>query len=384
MTRQQAIQYKFGTTNLDEIRETHIKPIEDSLIATKGDMKIVKAMENAMSDLVGTLRMAPDGNSLSHQFTRLTGAYDSLTMGGSFGFNTIAEFATAMWTTGFRNIFNSQYRKAFGAVNDILFKETRAKNWEFANELIALGHMTEAIRASNAQRMSDMDAHFSSKGLDKMGAQGVETMFKWNGLRGSTAALEAIVSSNAIMDISRLNKLKLSGKMGHVDAARLARWGLDDTDLTRLAKAIDDNIQLKSGKLEALNLHKWAQEDVDILSMMTNRVIDESVIQADTVHIPTWLKLPKPMTKLLTRFLRYPAAAHGILLQRGMTDDKAGLLASIAGGIMTFGTFKYLQEQAQIAVGEKSASDAKFDIKSLPIFSYGKCKLRDSHFSTRN
>lgn len=362
MTRQQAIQYKFGTTDLDTIRDKFIKPVEQSIIDSGGDMKVVTNMENSFKDLIGTLRMAPDGNSLAHQFSRITGGYDSLTMGGSFGFNSIAEFPTAMWATGFKNVFNGQYGKSIGAVKDVLFKETKAKNWEFANELVSLGHMTDALRASNAQRMADMDQHFSAKSFEKGLNKGVETMFKFNGLRATTAGLEAIVSSNAISDIPNLSKALLSGSMSPTEANRIARWGLDAKDLHSLAKTIEDSATFKDGKLQELGLEKWPQSDVDNLSMMTNRVIDESVIQVDTVHIPTWMKMPKPMTKLLTRFLRYPIAAHGILLQRGMTDDKAGLISNVAGGIMMFGMFKYLQEQAQVAVGDKDKSDAKFDV----------------------
>jgi len=362
MTRQQAIQYKFGTTDLDKIREVYIKPVEESLIASGGDMKILQNMENGFKDLIGTLRMSPDGSSLSHTFSRVTGAYDSLTYGGSFGFNNIAEIPAAMWATGFKDVFSSQYSKSLGAVKDLLFKETKAGNWEFANELISLGHMTDALRASNAQRMTDMDQHFSAKSFEKGLNKATETMFKYNGLRASTAALEAIVSSNAVSDIPRLSKALLSGSISSTDKARLARWGLDATDTHKLAKTIEESATFKNGKLEELGLEKWDQADVDSLSVMVNRVISESIIQADTVHLPTWMKVPAPMTKLLTRFLRYPIAAHGILLQRGWTDDRAGLASNIVGGIMVFGMFKYLQEQAQVAVGAKADSETKFDI----------------------
>jgi hypothetical protein len=223
--------------------------------------------------------------------------------------------------------------------------------------------MSEALRASNAHRMTDMDPHFSANTLERGLNSGVDTMFKYNGLRAGTAALEAVVSSNAIQDIPRLRKAMRGNKLSTSERNRIARWGLDEKDINQLADAIETNmIKGKNGKLQSLALEKWDQDSVDLLSMATNRVVDESIIQVDTLHIPTWMKLPRPMTKLLTRFLRYPIAAHGLLLQRGMTDDKAGLIANAVGGIMMYGMYKYLQEQAQLAVGHRSQSDMKFDI----------------------
>ena len=365
-SRLMAIQYKFGTTNLDDIRTNVIEPIEKSLRDSGADPSIVQSMDRALKDVSGILRMAPDGKSFSHTFSRVTGAYDSMTMGGKFGANNIAEYPIAMWATGYRNLFDSQYGKATGAIKDILFKEAKAGNWEFANEMVSLGHMSEVLRTSNAQRMADIDAHFDVGRAEKFMFNQAETFFKYNGLRAGTSGLEMITASNAISDIPRLAKAVRAGSVSLAEQNRLARWGLDEADLFKLDKAIADNVIYKNGKLQELGMEKWAQDDVDILSMMTNRVVSESVIQTDTLHVPAWMIMPKPMTRLLTRFLRYPTAAHGIIMQRGVTDDKAGLGANIVGSIAMYGLFKYMEEQAQVAMGVKKSSQTKFDVIDKP------------------
>lgn len=352
-------QYAFGSTNKQEIEDKILKPLRDSL-SPEELSKVTVALENVFRDTLGTLRIPKNGNSLGWQTSRMLSQFNALTYGGGFGLNTIADIPVALMATESKAMFMQNFFPLIKGVHNLLFKGEKA-NLEFMNELIAMGNLQNVFSIKGANRVLDTENVFNAGWLEHKMMGLNDFMFKFNGLRGITTMLEAMVGGNAVMDIRKLGKLtQLSDKQ----QARLTRWGLSHEEAKRMSNLIDTNATFEGNTLKQLNIHKWAEGDMDVLQTAITRAIHSGVVQGDTVHLPRWMIIPDAIRKLAFQFLRVPIAAHEILLRRGWTEDKAGLAVGALGSIMAYATVTYLREQAAIAAGFKDKADAKYDIMS--------------------
>jgi hypothetical protein len=357
---QMGIQYAFNTTDLKQIQDEWIQPIRNKL--SHGDEKTAQALDRVLHDTLGILRMPQNGDSLGWKTSRLLSQWNALTYGGSFGLNTLTEIPAAMMATGYKKGFISHFSSTLKGVHDVLFRG-RASSDDLTNEFIAMGNMQEVFQMQGINRLADTEGVVNSGWLEHKAMGLTDSLFKWNGMRGITASLESLIGGNAVMDLLRMsNKGTLSSK----ELDRLTRWGLDEGMLEGVAKTIKKHAEFDGDKLKKLNFEKWDEASSDIIQTAIGRAIKSGVIQGDTVHLPSWMIVPDPVRRLVTQFMRFPIAAHEILLRRGWEEDKAGLIASGLGAMFIYGNITYLREQAAIASGLKEDYDARYDIFNDP------------------
>lgn len=350
-------QYAFGTTSKQKIIDNFISPIRESLSPEELG-KISQALENVVSDTLGTLRIPKNGNSLGWQTSRVLAQANSLTYGGSFGINSITDIVSSLLATDTKAMFTHNFLPLIKGVHSLMFKGDKA-SLELMNEFVAMGNLQSVFSMKGANRVIDTDNVFNASKLEH-GMMGLtDKYFKYNGLRGITAMFEAMVGGNAVMDIRKLGK---SASLSTKEQARLARWGLSHDEAKRMSKLIDTNAEFKGKALQKLNIEKWSEGDLDILQTAITRAIHSGVIQGDTIHIPSWMIVPDAVRKLVFQFLKVPIAAHEILLRRGWSEDKAGLAAGALGSILAYATITYLKEQAFIAAGLVDKNEAKYDV----------------------
>ena len=354
---QYAVQWAFGTTDLDEIRNTHIKPIKDKLGDRVGEVSA--ELDRVLQDTIGTLRIPKNGDSFGWKTSRLLSHWNASTFGGSFGLNTLTEIPAAAVATGYKAAFINNLGDAIKGVHSLLFKGKKA-DMEWVNQILSMGHMHEVMNMQGINRLAETENIVSAGWLENKAMGFTDKLFKWNGMRGITATLEAIVGANAIQDIA---KIAAKATPSNTELTRLARWGITKNDASRLAKTMKKYVEYNAkGGLKDLNLNKWPADDLDMIQTAVNRAIQSGVVQGDTYHLPSWMIVPDPVRRLVFQFLRFPVAAHEILLRRGWQEDKAGLVASALGAMMAYGAMTYLREQATIAAGLKEDYDAKYDV----------------------
>jgi hypothetical protein len=134
--------------------------------------------------------------------------------------------------------------------------------------------------------------------------------------------------------------------------------GLDEPAFRELAAELNTHVDFKKNKFDIKNM---SQLNRDRLQLAVQRQMENIVIQGDTVHLPSWFKVPNQAKSLITQFMRFPMIAHNIFLRRGLADDQARMLGATMGSIFTYMGMQYLREQAAISMGLMKERDAKFD-----------------------
>lgn len=352
MSGRQAVTYAFGTDNPGEI----MAKIAKDMLEKEGKVsdEMLKYIENTVLDLSGQLRMNALSDSAAWQMTRGIQVFNSGRLGGGFGGNQFIELAASMFMNHMPSLLAGRTGKSFETARKALYTGTKEVD-EFNHFLINSGFMEDALHTSKVNRFADTEAGFNSGKLEK-GMHGfTDWMYKWNGMRYFKSVMEDMTGGAMMREIPML-AAKLDLTKG--EQARLARWGLDKNALSELADDINTHYDVTAGKLD---LAKFSELNRDRLQLAIQRGIQETVIQGDSLHLPTWFKVPTPMKSLITQFMRFPMIAHSVYLRRGMSDDQARMAAAVVASTVTFMGMKYVREQASIALGLTDERDAKYN-----------------------
>lgn len=352
MTGRQAVTYAFGTDNMGDIMGKVTSDMMEKEGKVSNDM--LKYIENTVLDLSGQLRMNALSDTTAWQLTRGLQVFNSGRLGGGFGGNQFIELAASMFMNHLPSLLSGRTGKAFENARKALYTGTKDVD-EFNMFLVNSGFMEDALHTSKVNRFADTEAGFNSGAIEK-GMHGVtDWMYKWNGMRYFKSVMEDMTGGAMLNELPMLaSKLALSKG----EQARLSRWGLDKDALDDLAGDINAYYKPNEGKLD---LESFSELNRDRLQLAIQRGISETVIQGDSLHLPTWMKVPTPAKALLTQFMRFPMIAHNVYLRRGMTDDQARMAAAVVASTVTFMGMKYMREQASVAMGLVDDRDTKYD-----------------------
>lgn len=352
MSGRQAVTYAFGTEDMGDI----MTKITDEMMAKEGKVSedMLKYIENTVLDLSGQLRINQLSGQPAWTVTRNIQAFNSARLGGGFGGNQFIELAAAAFMNHLPSLLSGRTGKAFENARKALY--TTGKNVdEFNQFLINSGFMEDALHTSKVNRFADTEAGFNSGAVEKTLHGFTDWMYKWNGMRYFKSVMEDMTGGSMLVEIP---KLAAQGTLSSGEKARLARWGLDSDTLQELAADINNYYKPESG---GLDLKSFSPMNRDRLQLAIQRGVSEMVIQGDSLHLPTWMKVPTPMKSLITQFMRFPMIAHNVYLRRGMSEDKARMAAAVVASTVTFMGMKYLREQASISLGLMDERDAKYN-----------------------
>jgi hypothetical protein len=347
MSGRMAVQHAFG----DMIDETgNLAGITDRLVqeaVAKGETVSAKERDNIVNtidDLLGVRRMSQFGDKWQWELSRNLMTYNSARLMGGAGGNQLIEMATIAMMNASRGIIMKNFSTSASNVAKMLYKETGPSN-DLGKVLLNSGYLESALHAHRANRIADTEAGFNPKLLEGALDNLADFQMKYNGQRYFTALAEDM-SGGAIMQYIQRASIK--------DEALFSRWGLTMKDVQSLKKVLDkDNKNF---------LENMSQYQRDKFQMAINRGVAEWVVQPNSIHLPDWFKGAGPMQKLLFQFMKFPMIAQETLLRRGWTEDKAGMIAGIAGAMVMYTTLKYLREEASVALGFTDERDRKYDI----------------------
>lgn len=347
MSGRMAVQHAFGDMIGEGGDLSNITKMLQEEAYAKGEVvnaKDLKTITNTIDDLLGVRRISQYGNDTAWTASRNLMTYNSARWMGGAGGNQLIEMATITMMNASRGIINKNFKQSAQNVAKMLYKEQGPSN-DLGRVLLNSGYMESALHAHRANRLADTEAGFNPKLFERALDEVADFQMKYNGQRYFTALAEDM-SGGAIMQyIQRASKS---------DEALFSRWGLTMDDVRSLKEVLDkDNKNF---------LDNMTQAQRDKFQLAINRGVAEWVVQPNSIHLPDWFKGAGPVQKLLFQFMKFPMIAQETLLRRGWTEDKAGMIAGIAGAVTMYTTLKYLREEASIALGFTDEVDRKYDI----------------------
>jgi len=318
----------------------------------------INALDNIVNDLIGTLRIAQNNKTAGWVTSRVLTQASALTMSGMMGLIQMFEIPAALWATNYNRILHKQY----GSFMADTIKAMSTKEYtSFQKELVQMGYLSTAMMQAGINRLTDTSSTFNVGKLENalMGLN--HKTYALVGMRPMTAWLETVVASNVINKLRDFNPAKVSKK----DRNLYNQWSLKDEDILSIQRQLKEHGDIRpDGTIVTLGLDKLDDTAKEALSVAVSRGIETGVLQGTTFNVPTWMKVPTPFKRLMTQFWRFPLTANEKYLQRGLAEDKAGLLAAGLGGMLMSGSLYYLIEQAEIGMGIRSPLDARFDLNT--------------------
>jgi len=207
-------------------------------------------------------------------------------------------------------------------------------------------------------KMSDTDTVFNAGKVEHGLNEANEAFFKYNGLRGATVALEAMVGPKVIHDIMDIGA---KGSMSLRQQKYMARIGLNPEDVLALSNKLNEVGEFtKSGKIYDMHLDKFDDALLDKMTTAVERGMRHTVIRGDTTYLPSWMIKPNAFNRLAFQFLRYPMAATETLMARGLDENAARWVAATGTSAFMMGMVMYSREQAAIQMGLVNELDAKY------------------------
>lgn len=348
MSGRMASQFAFGTDKLNDI----MKIVKDEAIE-KGevlDPKDIKALENSIRDMLGDLRINEKSNTLAWTFTRNLLTYNSLRMGGNFGGNQVIEMMMAATWIGFNNLMKGRIGRSFKSNASLLFKQGKDLD-QFSKTLMYSGYLSNSLHVSRVNRFADTELGFNSGKLEHGLNKANDFLMKYNGLRFFVSTMEDIIGGSVLERI----------KTGNVTPEMKARWGLTEREFRSLQSDVKKYVND-----ESIQLEKFSQENKDLFQLAITRGIDEMVIQGDSIHLPSWMKVPSAATKIIFQFMRFPMLAQEILLRRGLAEEQTKFIGGIVSSVLTYSMLKYLREEASYQLGFVEDHKRRYDFINNP------------------
>lgn len=313
------------------------------------DLKNVKIM---LDSLTGTRGLATDPNSWLESFSRRFQKFNYVTLGGEFAINTLGEVGNAVGTNGLK-VFSHFVPAVKETIN--MYKRRPLKST--TNDLLGMGLIEQIYRSNRVQRYDALDTIHSKGKADAVLDRWTNKMSDLSGLNFVTTALEMMVHSSTLNDLSDLAK---ATKLTKSQSKRLARLGLTTDDLNKFREQnrieYDDN-----GHLVNYNFDKWTDIGfVDKIRAVVQNNVNEAVLQGDITRLPAFATTGNPLAKLALQFMRFPIQAHEFILLKTLDEMDARKVVGMATTIGVMGSFYSLREQALIQAGFMKEENQKY------------------------
>jgi len=354
-----------------KFKEIFIEPLQ----ATGASAKEVNALDNMFQDLLGTFRIAKNSNSAVWKGTRIANSINSVTYGGAFALNNVAELGGLLLDGHVTNVLKAR----LGTMKEIGTMFTgKGIDDPLARDFVLMGQFENLFETNSMMKMSDTETVFNINKVENNINKGTSEFFKYTGLRAGTVALEAMVGPKVIHDIMDMG---IKGTLSLANKKYLARIGLtpkDAADIHKMLKEVGEFTP--SGKIYDMHLEKWDDANLDRMTTAVSRGMRHTVIKGDTTYLPSWMINPNAFNRLAFQFLRYPMAATETLMARGLDENMAKWVAATMTSTFLMSMVIYGREQGAIAMGAMDEAEAKFsnfwedDEAAMKLFTSGLSK----------
>jgi len=349
-----AIKKHLNIETADDIAKLDEKIKEKGRELGHSSEEIVKDLKNVkilLDSLNNTRGLATDPNSWLETFSRRFQKFNYVTLGGEFAINTIGEIGNAVGTNGLK-----VFKHFVPAMQETMamYKKKPLKNT--TNDLLGMGLIEQIYRSNRVQRYDALDT-IHSKGkadaiLDKM----TNMESDLSGLNYVTTALEMMVHSSTVNDLSELAS---KASLTRAQQKRLSRLGLTSEDLAYFKKV--NKIEYENGFLVNYNFDQWGDlAFVDKIRAVVQNNVNEAVLQGDISRLPAFASTGNPLAKLALQFMRFPIQAHESIFLKTLdefdTRKAVGLLTTV--GVM--GSFYSLREEALVQAGFMKEENKKY------------------------
>ena len=357
MSGRMGLQGIFGTDKFHEVMDDlKIKMIVEGNAHLTDD---IKALDKSLRDVSNELRLNPLSGEIAWTLTRSATAMNSLRFGGRFGINQAVELAGNMAMNHLPSMMKSGIGDNFRQAKALMFNKDGKLNNDLAEMLMNMGYLQDALSNHHINRAADVE-YGVNPGKFESGLQAANnTFFKYNGMRFIKTFQELMVGGALMRELPMLaNKTSLSGS----DLARVASWGLTPDTLRMVAGDIDAHYDPKTHNF---NLGNFSEESAHLLQLAMKNNMERSVLQGDSLYVPSTtifnFKDGNIMHKLMLQFMRFPAMAHNVYLRRGMSQETGRLAGAAVGNVMAYMFFRYLQEEASVALGFTEDYERNYD-----------------------
>jgi len=314
--------------------------------------KDLKNVQIILDSLNSTRGLATDPNSWLETFSRRFQKFNYVTLGGEFAINTLGEIGNAVGTNGLR-----VFKHLVPAVQETINMYKRRPLKKTTNDLLGMGLIEQIYRSNRVQRYDALDTIHSKGKADAILDRWSNKMSDLSGLNFVTSALEMMVHSSTLNDLSDLaNATKLS----KTQSKRLSRLGLTTDDLAQF-KAQNKIEYDEKGHLINYNFDKWTDLGfVDKIRATVQTNVNEAVLQGDITRLPAFATTSNPLAKLALQFMRFPIQAHEYIFLKTLDEMDARKAMGIVTTIGVMGSFYTLREQALIQAGFMKEENQKY------------------------
>lgn len=363
-----ALKKHLGIENYDDIKsyQDKIQAKGRELGMSAKDIAKDLDMFTMMIDSVnGTREIAKRPNTWGQKSARMFTKFNYVTLGGTFGLNTVGELGAVISANGIKAV-----KYLVPAIKETINMYRSKPTKELTNELLALGIGEQIYRSNRVMRYDSIDTFNTTGKFETLLDKGGNLMSNASGLNFATTTLELMAGASTIEDLMRM---AAKPSLTRAEQKRLARLGLSVDDIRGIQQ--HSRAEYENGYLMAYNFNDWTDQAlVDKIKDAISEVVKNSVLQADPTTIPAWAINPdNPMLKIATQFMRFPLVAHERLFIKGIdemsTRQAVGFMSSL--GLMT--SIYALREEAMIQAGIIDEADRKYDwntdegIKNLAI-----------------
>lgn len=305
--------------------------------------KDLKNVQIILDSLNSTRGLATDPNSWLETFSRRFQKFNYVTLGGEFAINTLGEVGNAVGTNGLR-----VFRHLVPAVKETINMYKRRPLKSTTNDLLGMGLIEQIYRSNRVQRYDALDTiHSKGKG-DAVLDRWSNKMSDLSGLNFVTTALEMMVHSSTLNDLSDLAKATTLSK---AQTKRLSRLGLTTDDLVQF-RAQNKIEYDEKGHLVNYNFDKWSDIGfVDKIRAVVQTNVQEAVLQGDITRLPAFATTSNPLAKLALQFMRFPIQAHEYIMLKSIDEMDARKAVGMATTIGVMGSFYSLREEALVQAG---------------------------------
>jgi hypothetical protein len=335
------------------------KPLLKQVTKELGDAKLAQKelaeLSYMIEDILNNVNLKSHSNSLPWRAQRTLNSVASLQLGAGMGIYNLFEVPTVALATGFHKMFGKELTRGFAEVSKHIYAN---KGSDVTKHLVGIGRLMSTMHTSHMNRFTDSTLMFTRQGSEGILQKGNDVLFKYTGMH-------LFQSMNEMHTAVRMADLIYNYKPNKYNKAKmnaLMRGGLDEPTIFKLQESMRRNkVFDEKGYLTKLDIDEELQSTLDTAILNS---IDDAVIQAGVDNVPRWMLELGPMGKLMTQFWSFGFKAREKLLVKGMNENPAGLAAATLASTGLAMSYFYAIEQAEIATGGKSWTDAEYDMST--------------------
>lgn len=360
---------KFGTLSIKDImKRLKQDTLEEFDNLSAEEMALLQEeldLTEAMLNRVRGTYMSPNGPLPgSTQARVIDGAmkFNNITLGGGFLLTSFVDVGRPVMHLGLEKAYGSLFRGLILRQKDVMHQLGKAseelKAWGVANEL----HYSQRLQSMVDQLPSSNAISQAERMLGKLN----DNFFIANGLTLWNDYMKQVTGVAVVDKIISAAEDFAKGRLSLKDKQILAQMGLDEVDLSQIAKEFADHGTTIKG-VRFTDAENWVNQTVaDRMFKAVQKEVDTIILTPGVGDTP--LLMSNAYVALIAQYKTFAMAAQNRMLIRGMQQPDAnminGLTISVVAGIATTSYQNFIHDREMTPVELVSAGISKSGILS--------------------